>query len=131
MDLSICPPFGGFELQAHRDAAVGILPPWEMQACTLHTSVMHLPRVQATISGGEYKPGEERKLMEFPVLKASEAGRDQKRAEFLPFSRSWRRGDFLVPPGRDKRVGSLTRAGGLWWDRLAWEVSSGQMRSCI
>lgn len=91
MDLSISPPFGGFELQALWDAAVGILPLWEMQACTLHTSVMHLPSVQPTISGGEYKPVKERKLTMFPALKASEVGRDQKRAKFPPFSRSWRR----------------------------------------
>lgn len=80
MDLSICPLFGGFELQALWDAEAGILPPWEMQACTLHTSVMHLSSVQPTISGCEYKPVEERKLTEFPALKANELGRDQKRA---------------------------------------------------
>lgn len=89
MDPSICPPLGGFEFQALWDAAVGILPPWEMQACTLRTSVMHLPSMQPAISGAEYKPVKERKLMEFPALKGS--GRDHERAEFPLFSRSWRR----------------------------------------
>lgn len=55
MVLSICPPFGGSELQGLWDAEVGILPPWEMRACTLHTSVMHLPSVQPTISGGQWR----------------------------------------------------------------------------
>lgn len=62
MSVSICPPLGGFELQALWDAAVEILPHWEVQACTLHTSVMHLPSMQPAISGGEYKTVEERKL---------------------------------------------------------------------
>lgn len=62
MGISICSPLEGFELQAVRDAAVGIFPPWGVQACTLLTSVMHLPSMQLTISGGKYKTVEEIKL---------------------------------------------------------------------